>query len=207
MRRIMHALAVLGAAAAVVTAGGTVAAAVPGNTSTFRSAAAAANVVKNTDLVLDLTSPDRPAYTHGQDFLAMQYTGLGEITAAVTAVDITIPPTASPSSTSGCEAADFAGFPAGNIALIQRGTCTFRTKVVNAAAAGAAGVIIFNEGQAGRTEILNGTLGQPQITILAVGTTFAVGEQIATLLKTGPVTAHLAVATYTYTSWPSMQGV
>ena len=31
-------------------------------------------------------------------------------------------------STSGCEADDFMGFPTGNIALLQRGTCTFELK-------------------------------------------------------------------------------
>ena len=54
-----------------------------------------------------------------------------------------VPPRA---STSGCEAADFAGFPAGNIALVQRGTCTFAVKALNAQAAGASAVIIFNQG-------------------------------------------------------------
>ncbi len=49
-------------------------------------------------------------------------------------------------STSGCEAGDFAGFPAGNIALIQRGTCTFEIKGENAAAAGAVGILFFNQG-------------------------------------------------------------
>ena len=49
-------------------------------------------------------------------------------------------------STSGCEPEDFAGFPAGNIALIQRGTCTFEIKGENAAAAGASGVLFFNQG-------------------------------------------------------------
>ena len=39
-------------------------------------------------------------------------------------------------STSGCEAADFAGFPAGSIALVQRGTCPFREKAANAAGRG-----------------------------------------------------------------------
>ncbi|MBN1967234.1 MAG: choice-of-anchor J domain-containing protein [Anaerolineae bacterium] len=37
-----------------------------------------------------------------------------------------------------------AGFFAGSLALIQRGSCTFATKVANAAAAGATGVVIFN---------------------------------------------------------------
>ena len=44
------------------------------------------------------------------------------------------------SSTSGCEAADFAGFPAGSVALVQRGTCGFNVKVLNAQAAGASAV-------------------------------------------------------------------
>ena len=72
--------------------------------------------------------------------------GFGETTAAVTAVDVNlVPPRA---NTSGCEAADFAGFVAGNIALIQRGTCTFADKATNAQAAGASAVIIFNQGNA-----------------------------------------------------------
>ncbi len=53
----------------------------------------------------------------------------------------------SPSSTSGCEAADFAGFTPGNIALLQRGTCTFELKAENAAAEGAIGIVIFNQGE------------------------------------------------------------
>ena len=40
--------------------------------------------------------------------------------------------------TPGCEAADFAGFPVGNVALVSRGGCTFATKAQNAYAAGAA---------------------------------------------------------------------
>jgi hypothetical protein len=62
-------------------------------------------------------------------------------------------------SASGCIASDFAGFTAGNIALIQRGTCTFGQKVTNATNAGAAGVIIFNEGNPGRTGVINGSIG------------------------------------------------
>ena len=41
---------------------------------------------------------------------------------------------------------DFAGFPAGAIALIQRGGCSFALKAHNAEAAGAAAVIVFNQG-------------------------------------------------------------
>jgi Zn-dependent M28 family amino/carboxypeptidase len=55
-------------------------------------------------------------------------------------------------------------------------------------------VIIFNEGQEGRTDVINGTLSPPQAAIPAVGSSFAVGEQIYGLLQSGPVTAHLAVS-------------
>jgi hypothetical protein len=44
----------------------------------------------------------------------------------------------------GAAAAAFAGG-------LQRGTCTFEIKATNALATGAVGVIIFNEGQPGRT--------------------------------------------------------
>ncbi len=69
---------------------------------------------------------------------------------------IILPPTPTPTSSSGCTAADFAGFTPGRVALIQRGTCNFGAKVVNAQAAGASGVIIFNEGNPGRTGVPGG---------------------------------------------------
>ncbi|HLQ47452.1 MAG TPA: M28 family peptidase, partial [Candidatus Dormibacteraeota bacterium] len=69
-----------------------------------------------------------------------------------------LPPTPLSSSTSGCTAADFTGFVSGRIALIQRGGCNFGVKVQNAQAAGASGVIIFNEGNPGRTGVLDGIL-------------------------------------------------
>ena len=50
----------------------------------------------------------------------------------------------SPSPVIGCDAADWAGFPAGNIALVSRGTCTFAIKATNAFNAGAVGVVIYN---------------------------------------------------------------
>jgi len=81
--------------------------------------------------------------------------------------------------------ADFNGFVAGHIALIQRGTCLFGVKVLNAQAAGASGVIIFNEGNPGRTDLLNGTLddasGNPFIPAIPVAfTSFAVGQDLYT---------------------------
>ena len=67
--------------------------------------------------------------------------GSGDVTGNVIPVDINlVPPRA---STSGCEAADFTGLDfsgPNDIALIQRGTCTFADKATNAEAAGAEAV-------------------------------------------------------------------
>ena len=95
-------------------------------------------------------------------------------------------------STSGCEDADFdSASPAGNIALMQRGTCSFAAKVVNAQADGASGAMILNQGNnAGRIDVVAGTLGetaqdgegtgeQTDVTIPAIGISYALGEELA----------------------------
>ena len=52
-----------------------------------------------------------------------------DITAPVWAIDLALPAVGPPNtSTSGCEAADYAGVPAGAIIIVQRGTCTFAQK-------------------------------------------------------------------------------
>ena len=106
-------------------------------------------------------------------------TGYGSATGAVTGVDLSLDPPRD--STSGCEAADFAGFPAGNIALIQRGTCAFADKAINAEAAGATGVIIFNQGNTPTREgLIVGTLGGTDVVdIPVVGASFADGVALS----------------------------
>ena len=111
----------------------------------------------------------------------------GDVTAAVTAVDLQLG--LGNTSTSGCEAADFAGFPAGNIALLQRGTCTFELKAENAAAAGAVGIVIFNQGNASTPD----RQGIPAVTLTAnntsgipvIGTTYSLGETLSSLTVQG----------------------
>ncbi|MBI5035146.1 MAG: M20/M25/M40 family metallo-hydrolase [Chloroflexi bacterium] len=149
--------------------------------------------------VLERTSPNPRSFTVGTDMRAMGYSGSGDVTAQLqTTPDIIIPSSAaSTTSTSGCEASDFAGFIAGRIALIQRGTCTFRQKVVNAQNAGAAGVIIFNEGKPGRADVVRGMIGEPGINIPVVGASFAVGEELYRLMQSGAVTLHLTTSTST----------
>ena len=105
--------------------------------------------------------------------------GFGTVTnAAVTPVDLQLG--LGNASTSGCEATDFAGFPAGNIALVQRGTCAFAAKALNAQAAGAAAVIIFNQGNTAlRVDLIVGTLAPDSATIPVVGTSYANGVSLA----------------------------
>jgi Zn-dependent M28 family amino/carboxypeptidase len=128
---------------------------------------------------------------------------LGTVTNQVVPVDINlVPPRA---NTSGCDGAfteaavgapltadpggvnDFAGFPAGAIALVQRGGCSFALKVANAQTAGAAAVILFNQGDtpARSVTLTNITAVPPAgsafttITVPVVGTSFAAGELLA----------------------------
>jgi Zn-dependent M28 family amino/carboxypeptidase len=109
--------------------------------------------------------------------------GTGTVTGNVIPVDINlVPPRA---STSGCEAADFAGlnFSGPNdIALIQRGTCDFGVKAQNAQTAGAEAVIIFNQGNDPTREgLIVGTLlpTGAGVTIPVVGASFADGAALA----------------------------
>jgi hypothetical protein len=112
---------------------------------------------------------------------------------------IILPPTPTSSSTSGCTSADFAGFPVGKIALIQRGGCNFGVKVLNAQAAQAGGVIIFNEGNPGRTGLQLGSMvdanGTPFAAKIPVGfVPFAEGKALYDEFKAGtPPLMHLKV--------------
>ena len=124
-------------------------------------------------------APEPATYAEGTDYAVMTYSASADVTATAQAVDVVVPPPAAANgNTSGCEAADFAGFTAGNIALVQRGTCPFGQKVANAQAAGASAVVVFNEGQEGRTDVVQGTLGAPGATIPAIGVSYALGSAL-----------------------------
>ncbi|MFP5417119.1 MAG: M28 family peptidase [Actinomycetes bacterium] len=136
---------------------------------------------ENSELIR--VSPLPRTFVEGIDFLRNTFdsgTPEGTATGALTPVDLVLNP-AGPanSSTSGCEPADFAGFPAGAIALLQRGTCGFAVKALNAQAAGASAVIIMNEGQPGRTGLLNMIGDATGLTIPAVFATYDAGVDLA----------------------------
>ncbi len=139
-------------------------------------------------------SPSPRTYTPNTDFATTLYSASTEVTGRVVPTNnIVLPPTPEPSSASGCEAADYPPETAGAIALIQRGTCTFAQKAEMAEAAGAIGVIIMNEGQPGRTEVVEGVgLGGPR-PYPGVFTTFEVGNELYTQAQSGPVNVRIKV--------------
>jgi Zn-dependent M28 family amino/carboxypeptidase len=142
------------------------------------------------DPVLREVSPNPKTYTPGTEFLTMNYSASGDTgEAPVTAVDLTLSPDpAQRVSTSGCQPEDFATFPEGHIALMQRGSCPFAQKVTNAQAEGAVGAIIFNSGTPGNEGVIAGTLGEtaqdgqptpPDVEIPAVGISYAEGDRLS----------------------------
>ncbi len=151
------------------------------------------------DPVLEQVAPHFVVYPRNvpEGFITLSYSGSGNVTAPVQPVDLIIPmdPNNPPgTSNSGCEPADFAGFVSGNIALLQRGSCNFDVKAANAQAAGAAGVIIMNEGQPDRTDAFAASLTQPGIHIPAVFVNYAIGVELSPLVQGGlPVRVHLKV--------------
>ncbi len=153
--------------------------------------------------VLREVSPTAKTYAPNTEFLTMNYSASGDTSVAtITPVDLTLSPDpAQRVSTSGCEAADFAGFTAGHIALMQRGSCPFAQKVTNAQTAGAVGAIIFNSGTPGNEGVVAGTLGEtaqdgqpapPDVTIPAVGISYAEGDRLSR--ESDPTTGQIIVS-------------
>ena len=136
---------------------------------------------ENSAATLEQTAPGAVSYEYLVDFFTMSYSGSGTASGPVTAVDLDLG--VGNSSTSGCEIGDFAAFPAGNIALIQRGACSFQQKAENAEASGAIGVIIFNQGNAAdgsRDVIFGGTLSDGYTGDLpVVSSTYDLGVNLA----------------------------
>ena len=93
-------------------------------------------------------------------------------------------------ATSTADACTATGAPApgsltGTVALIRRGTCSFYEKAFNAQAAGAVGVVLYNNVPGFISPTVSGT---PPITIPVVATTASEGALIDSRLAAGPVT-------------------
>jgi Zn-dependent M28 family amino/carboxypeptidase len=94
------------------------------------------------------------------------------------------PPTGG--SEAGCKPEDYAGV-AGKIALVQRGFCAFVDKWQYAQAAGATGVIIYNEGNtpARQNPIFVDNQPEPPARIAAVITSYTLGNDLLQAYKRG----------------------
>ncbi len=118
--------------------------------------------------------------------------GSGDVTARLRAVNLQLGAEPPAASASGCEGGDFKDFERGAVALIRRGTCQFQTKVENAVAAGAVGIIIMNEGTDGRKDAFSGQLTK-LVQVPVVGIPYAFGSTLGIEAQAGGVTVHLAV--------------
>ncbi len=127
-----------------------------------------------------VSEPGEPEpFTPSREALrTLMNSGSGDVTAPVQAVDLGLDGEPLQTSTSGCEGDDFAGFTRGHIALVRRGTCPFQTKVEQAQAAGAAGLIIMNQGTGDQTGVFGGRL-TTQASIPVLGVTTEVGRKLA----------------------------
>lgn len=90
-------------------------------------------------------------------------------------------------TTDGCEAITNGGAIAGNIALVDRGNCSFAVKVANSQAVGAIGVLVANN--AAGLPPMGGA--DPTITIPSIGITQAAGTAIKGQLPAPGVNATL----------------
>ncbi len=147
--------------------------------------------------VLNRVSPTPKTYRPGTadddgspdvDFITMSYSPTKSLTnvKVVPTNDIVIPPPGGAgSSTSGCEAADYPPETAGAVALVMRGTCAFVEKAAAAQAAGAAGVIIFNDGVGAGRQNPVFIDDQVDLTIPAVVSSHAMGKELYDLIKGG----------------------
>jgi hypothetical protein len=106
-----------------------------------------------------------------------------------------VPSADAPSANEGCEAADFADFPAGAVALIQRGTCNASLKAQNAQAAGAAAVIIRNNVPGDPPDFSFG--GGAEVTIPTYTISQADGERLLAATQAGTVNVTIDPANVT----------
>lgn len=105
-----------------------------------------------------------PTETSFTDFNLLDYSAAGNISGNI----------AKPATAIGCTNADWKDFPAGRIALVERGTCDFATKVGLANSFGAKAVLIYNNAATGS---FTGSMGSPQ-PLIVFGISQAIGQQL-----------------------------
>lgn len=135
--------------------------------------------------VLEQVAPQARTFAVGADFVTLEGSGSGTITATLTVLTGT--------AALGCSAADWAAFPAGDVALVTRGLCTFGAKAALAQQAGAAALLIQNQARG----LAPGSLGGVPARIPVLALSGAAGEDLratARALGTG-LTLHVSAQT------------
>ena len=110
----------------------------------------------------------------GRDVLTLQFSGPADVEARLRAIQVRPGRT----TASGCRPGSFGALRRGEIALLQRGVCTLRRKALNAQRAGAAAVLILNDGVLG-TQPFPGTLGGPGVRVAVLGLSTQAGASLA----------------------------
>jgi Zn-dependent M28 family amino/carboxypeptidase len=132
----------------------------------------------------------------------MTYSGSGVVEGSIVPVDLALGQGGL--STSGCQPDDFTGIDLSgttDIVLLQRGSCAFGLKAINAQDAGAEAVIIGNSGAEGATDLFAGTLGAPEVTIPVVSVSYA------DLVALSELTAPVSIATDTISEFRETSNV
>ncbi|MGI8692126.1 MAG: S8 family serine peptidase, partial [Geodermatophilaceae bacterium] len=129
---------------------------------------------------IQVTSPTIPGLPDNTIRFAVLQTWGAQLTSPISGT------LAQPVDNEGCEAADFASFPAGAIALIKRGTCNASLKAQNAEDAGAIAVIIWNNVPGDPPSFSFGG-GEP-VTIPVLTISLANGEALVAADASGDVT-------------------
>ena len=130
------------------------------------SVLAVSSTKKSDAALLEQLAPTSITFTYGVglNFFDLDQTGPGDVTAQVYFIGGT---------GRGCVASDYAGFT-GGIALIERGDCTFREKLVIAQAAGAVAGLIYQDFPRADDGAFSGTAVTP-IDFLAASLSRTVG--------------------------------
>jgi subtilisin family serine protease len=120
----------------------------------------------------------------------IKQTALGASFGEIPPASFPLAPPAGPGLADGCDPFPD-GFFTGQVALIQRGICTFTVKAQNAQAAGAVAVVLFNNQAGGVIPQIQGVVGIPVVMISRLA-----GIEIHNRLLDGPVsiTWHASVA-------------
>jgi Zn-dependent M28 family amino/carboxypeptidase len=137
--------------------------------------------------VLEQAAPAPAPFEPSKDFSAFTFAPSGNVTGKVFGVGTS--DAAGPSG--GCDEEAFTGFPPGDVALVQAGSCTLTEQVLNAQEAGAAAVLMmFTEDLYDTsTGVLRPTLASADGEVPALAVSSAVGKRLG---RTG-VEVHIEV--------------